>query len=76
MQQMNYRVITAEENETTLNVDHYNETFSIYTTAKRVASMLKKQFPSFYKEAEDKASATANDVPVSQITKVRLSSLK
>lgn len=68
--------VSAEENETTVSIDHYSQTFAVYTTASKVARMLKLQFPSHYEEAFDQASATANDVPVSLICKLRLSSLK
>jgi hypothetical protein len=68
--------VTAEENETSINVDHYGEVFSIYTTAAKVASMLERKFPDYYRLADDGASATANSVPLKFITKLWMSTLK
>jgi hypothetical protein len=76
MERLDHTRISAEENETTLNFSHANKTFSIYTTASKVARMLEKQFPAQYKLSEDGASATANEVPVLEVTKLWLSKLK
>lgn len=76
MHRLNPTKISAEENETTLTIDHYSQTFSCYTTAAKVARMLERQFPTHYEETLDRAGATANDVPLSLICKLHLSSLK
>lgn len=76
MLRMKPSLISAEENETTVSIDHYSQTFSVYTRASKVARMLKLQFPEWYEETYDGSAATANDVPVANICKLRLSSLK
>jgi hypothetical protein len=77
---------SQEELETTLTIDYFSNSFSIYTNVKSVSNLLRERFPtnfswrlaslpSFYREAPDGASATANDVPLKQLTFVSLSRL-
>ena len=73
---LNSKLITSEENESTITFDHHAGTFSIYTTARKVATMLKKVYPSFYVESDDKASATVDNVPVSEFVKLRRGAFK
>jgi hypothetical protein len=68
--------ISNEENETTVNIDHCEGCFSVYTTASRVARMLERQFKDYFTLAADNASAVVTDVPVALICRLHLSSLK
>lgn len=76
MHQLNSRLISAQECESTVTIDHHEATFSVYTTAKRVATMLQEQFPSYYTLAADGASAIVECVPVSQLCRLHLSKFK
>jgi uncharacterized metal-binding protein len=76
MLRINSNLITAEENETHLSVDHLSGTFSVYTTCLKVSNMLQDRFPGYYRLAEDGASATIQEVPVNLIHKVLLSSAR
>lgn len=72
----NNAIVSVEERETTINVDHYANVFHVYTTNKAAANMLKRQFPDYFELSKDKASATVNSVPVAFITKIHLSKMK
>jgi hypothetical protein len=76
MYRLNPTKVSAVENETSLTIDHYTQTFCCYTTSAKVARMLERQFKEYYSLAPDEASATANDVPVQYLCKLHLSSLK
>lgn len=72
----NNSLVSVEERETTIDVDHCTNVFHVYTTNKGVANMLKRQFPDYFELAKDKAAATANSIPLELITKFHLSKLK
>ncbi len=72
----NNALVSVEERETTINVDHYTKVFHVYTTNKGVANMLKKQFPDYFHLSGDKTAAFVDNVPVELITKLHLSKLK
>jgi hypothetical protein len=76
MQRLNGDVITAEENETTITVNHFEGTFSVYTTAYKVSNALKTALPDYFVLASDGASSTANGVPIRLFSKVHWSTLK
>lgn len=76
MRLLNSKHVTQEENESTLTFDHFNHTFSVYTTAYRPAQVIARRFPEYCKFADDGASITANDIPMHLITKLTLSSFR
>ena len=70
---LNCALVGAEENETIININHHGKTFSIYTTSLKASRELERLLTSYYVLAPDGASATANDVPITFLTKLRFS---
>lgn len=71
---LNSKLIKASEGETTITTD--STSFSVYTTYRKTAQMLEREFPDYYELAPDGASAIVDCVPIKLITKLRLSKLK
>lgn len=72
----NKKLVSKEEIETNINIDHYNQVFDVYTTCLKTSSSLLKIYPDYYQLSDDKASATANNIPLKLITKLSRSSLR
>lgn len=73
---INRKILEAEAVETTINIDHFGQTFSVYTSCAKASRMLLKRLPDYYKLAADKVSASCNDVPIQFLTKLTWGGLK
>ena len=73
---INPKLITNGESETFINIDYYTDSFSVYTTTRKVSKKLNLRLPEYYSLDFGSSSARVDDVPLSLITRIPIGIFK
>ena len=73
---INPKLITNAESETFINIDYYTDSFSVYTTTRKVSKKLNLRLPEYYSLDFGSSSARVDDVPLSLITRIPIGIFK
>ena len=73
---INPKLITNAESETFINIDYYTDSFSVYTTTRKVSKKLYQRLPEYYTLDFGNSSARVDDVPLSLITRIPIGIFK
>ena len=73
---INPKLITNEESETVINIDYFSNSFSVYTTARKISKKLHVRLPEYYTLDFGNSSARLDDVPLSLITRIPIGIFK
>ena len=73
---INPKLITNAESETFINIDYYTDSFSVYTTTRKVYKKLHLRLPEYYTLDFGNSSARVDDVPLSLITRIPIGIFK
>ena len=73
---INPKLITNEESETVINIDYFSNSFSVYTTARKISKKLHLRLPEYYTLDFGTSSARVDDVPLSLITRIPIGIFK
>ena len=73
---INPKLISNEESESFIHIDYYSNSFSVYTTTRKVSKKLHIRLPEYYSLDFGSSSARVDDVPLSLITRVPIGIFK
>ena len=73
---INPKLITNEESETYIHVDYYSDSFSVYTTLRKISKKLHHRLPEYYTLDFGNSTAKVDDVPLSLITRIPIGIFK
>ena len=73
---INPKLISNEESESFIHIDYYSNSFSVYTTTRKVSKKLHIRLPEYNSLDFGSSSARVDDVPLSLITRVPIGIFK